>query len=505
MPAPAKPPRKTGKTEYRQRVAALRTELLDIQARLGATKKLAVALLISGQDGAGKSETINTLYGWMDPHGLDTLAFAEPSDEESERPALWRYWVHLPARGRIGIFAGSWYSIPIRDHLLRRLSTAELDLRAADINRFEAMLHHEGVLVLKFWFHLNKAAQKKRLQALARDARTAWRVTPGSWERLKDVPRLHRTAAHLLRITDTPHAPWHVIDAEQDEHPELTVGRVLLQTLQQRLQETAQPSPAEPAPVPASPAGSRAILDALRLDQRLDEASYQLELPYWQGRLAELARHPRLRKRAVVAVLEGPDAAGKGGAIRRIIAALDARQYKVVPISAPSDEELLQPYLWRFWRHLPRHGRFVFFDRSWYGRVLVERVERLCGLADWMRAYDEINDFESQLAASGIIVVKFWLQISPDEQLRRFRQREAVAFKRYKLTPEDWRNRDKWDAYQQAACDMIARTSTGAAPWTLVESNDKPYARVKILRTLCEILQRELKAARKPTDRKAGG
>lgn len=211
-----------------------------------------------------------------------------------------------------------------------------------------------------------------------------------------------------------------------------------------------------------------------------------------QGRLDTLVRDARFAKRSLVVVFEGMDAAGKGGAIRRVTAALDVRRYQVVPIAAPTDEELAQPYLWRFWRRMPGHGRVVIFDRSWYGRVLVERVEGLCAPADWMRAYAEINDFEEQLIENGTVVVKFWLAIDPEEQLRRFRERETDPLKRYKITPEDWRNREKWPQYELAVGDMIERTSTEIAPWTLVEANNKYYARVKVLHTLCERMEASL-------------
>jgi polyphosphate kinase 2 (PPK2 family) len=236
------------------------------------------------------------------------------------------------------------------------------------------------------------------------------------------------------------------------------------------------------------------VLRKLDLSQRLDKDKYEKELEKLQGKLNLLTRHADFGKIAVVAVFEGWDAAGKGGSIRRITGALDARLYHVVPVAAPTEEERAQPYLWRFWRHVPRLGRFALFDRSWYGRVLVERVEGFCSQADWMRAYSEINDFEEQLVRNGTVLVKFWLHISRDEQLRRFEQRERTGFKRYKITGEDWRNREKWDEYECAACDMIDRTSTEIAPWTLVEANDKYYARIRVLKTLCKSIERALKA-----------
>ena len=354
---------------------------------------------------------------------------------------------------------------------------------------------NEGALVLKFWFHLTREAQKKRLKALASDPRTAWRVTQWNWDRLETYDQLQATAGHLLRMTNTPWAPWVVIDGSNDNYRALTVGKVLRDALRAKLADTSRPA-SPVAPMVRVDTDGRNVLSALDLGLSLTDKHYQNELAHWQGRLAELARDPRLQHRALVCAFEGADAAGKGGSIRRIAGALDARQYRIVPVAAPTDEERAQPYLWRFWRHLPRHGHITLFDRTWYGRVLVERIEGFCTDADWLRAYTEINDFEHEMAEAGLILVKFWLQISQEEQLRRFQERQRVEFKRSKITEEDWRNRDKWDAYQQAVCDMVERTSTGTAPWTLVEANDKRYARIKILRTLCERLETEL--ARSP-------
>ena len=231
---------------------------------------------------------------------------------------------------------------------------------------------------------------------------------------------------------------------------------------------------------------------ALQLDQPLGKKDYRHALERLQGRLARLTRCKRFAGRALVLVFEGMDAAGKGGAIRRLTAALDARQYRVVPIGAPTDEERAQPYLWRFWRHVPRRGKVVIFDRSWYGRVLVERVEGFCSEADWMRAFGEINDFEDTLADAGAVVVKFWLAISQDEQLLRFEARAAEPHKRFKITDEDWRNRERWPSYERAVCDMIDRTSTERSPWTLVGADNKRHARIKVLRTVCERLEAAL-------------
>lgn len=479
------------KAAYRDAVPGLRAALLDAQVNLFEKRKTPVVVLISGQDGAGKGETINTLYEWMDPRFISTLAFSEPSDEERERPPMWRYWRSLPPKGRVGMFAGSWYSDPIRERIQGEISVKELDARAEQINRFEQMLVDEGALVLKFWFHLTKDGQKQRLKALSSDPRTAWRVTQWNWDRLKTYDQLQEVAGHLLRVTNTAAAPWAVVEGTDDRYRSMTVGQVLLAAIQQKLAETEPPCVAV-APMLRVDLDGRNVLSELDLSLSLADKPYKDALARWQGRLSELLRDERFKNRSLVCAFEGADAAGKGGAIRRIAAAMDARQYQVTPVAAPSDEEKAQPHLWRFWRNLPRHGHVAIFDRTWYGRVLVERVEGFCTEADWLRAYGEINDFEHELIDSGMIIVKFWLQISQAEQLQRFKAREQVAFKRFKITQEDWRNREKWGEYQQAICDMVERTSTGESPWTLVEANDKNYARVKILRTLCQRLEAAL-------------
>ncbi len=479
------------KKTFRTEVPKLREALLDAQFDLRENGGFPVVILISGVDGAGKSETINVLYEWMDPRFLSTLAFAAPSDEEYERPFMWRFWRALPPKGRIGIFAGSWYSAPIAERIAGKLSRGDLDQRMDQINRFEAMLVNEGALVLKFWFHLSKDGQRQRLKSLESDPRTAWRVTKESWARVKTYGKLQDAAGHILRMTNTPWAPWIVIEGTDDRYRSLTVGKVILDALQKRLADTRdQGFPVAPPIVQKT--DSLDVLTALDLAQKLDKKAYETQLAKWQGRLADLVRHPAFAHRSLILAFEGADAAGKGGSVRRVTAALDARRYQIVPVAAPTEEERAQPYLWRFWRHIPRHGRVTIFDRTWYGRVLVERVEGFCTEADWLRAYTEINDFEHELHEDGAIVIKFWLQISDKEQLRRFKEREKIPFKRFKITDEDWRNREKRPAYHAAVCDMVDRTSTGTAPWTLVEADDKSFARVKILKTICERLERAL-------------
>ena len=487
------------KASYRKEVPKLRADLLDAQFDFREKGKFPIVILISGVDGAGKGETINVLYEWMDPRYLSTLAFSAPTDEERERPYMWRFWRALPPKGRLGIFAGSWYSSPIAERIEGGVGKAHLDQRIEQINRFEAMLVNEGALVLKFWIHLSKEAQRKRLKALESDPRTAWRVTQASWDRLKTYDKLQEVAGHVLRMTNTPWAPWIVVEGTDDRYRSLTVGRVILDAMQARLADNREPESPVAAPLPLKN-DCLDVLTALDLTQKIDKKSYETQLAKWQGRLAELVREPAFANHSLILAFEGSDAAGKGGSIRRVTAALDARQYQIVPVAAPTEEERAQPYLWRFWRHLPRTGRVAIFDRTWYGRVLVERVEGFCSDADWLRAYTEINDFEHELHQDGAIVIKFWLQISDEEQLKRFKEREEIEFKRFKITEEDWRNREKSGLYHAAVCDMVDRTSTSSAPWTLVEANDKNFARVKILRTICERLEKAL-ATEKPKEK----
>lgn len=482
------------KATYQREEPKLRAALLNAQYDLAENGKFPVLIVIGGVDGAGKGETVALLNEWMDPRHIHTHAFPEPSDEERERPPMWRFWRALPPKGKIGILFGAWHTEPLVRRALGQSSRAEVDQAIARINRFEKMLADEGTLILKFWFHLSKAQQKQRLRALEKDPETRWRVTKADWQRFKRYDDFRRVSEHFLRQTSTAEGPWIVVPGADPCYRSLTVGRQLLAAMRERLD--GKPAPARERAVPPVPALDKtSVLRSLDLDQSLAKKVYEKALEKWQGRLNLLSRDPRFRQHAAVLVFEGNDAAGKGGAIRRITAALDARQYQGIPIAAPTSEERAQPYLWRFWRHIPRRGRFAIFDRSWYGRVLVERVEGFCGEADWMRAYPEINDFESQLVRSGIVLVKFWLAISKAEQYQRFKAREQIEFKRFKITAEDWRNRKKWDAYEAAVCDMVDRTSTDIAPWTLVEANDKYFARIKILKTVCGALEAALKKA----------
>lgn len=481
---------KLTKRAYKRAEPKLRQALLKAQYELLAKSTFPVIILVNGVDGAGKGETVNLFNEWMDPRHIHTRAFGERTDVERDRPDMWRFWQALPPKGRIGILFGSWYTEPILQRVMGHLKRAEFDRRLEHIRRFERMLVAEGALVLKLWFHLSKVAQKERLKKLSADSKTAWRVTNDDWQRFKRYDQFIDVCESALRDTSTGEAPWQVIEGTDSAYRSLTAGRLLLDSLRRRL-DGPPPVISPAAPVPEPAIDRRNILNALDFSSRLPPKAYGRRLEAMQGRLNLLTRDHRMRAHSLVVVFEGMDAAGKGSTIRRVTRALDARFYRVIPVAAPTDEERAQPYLWRFWRHVPGLGSTVIFDRSWYGRVLVERVEGFCSESDWMRGYHEISDFEAQLAEAGAVVAKFLLVVSLAEQLRRFKEREATPHKRFKITAEDWRNRKKWPAYERAICDMVERTSTEIAPWHVIPSDDKLFARVEVLKRLCDAIEEQ--------------
>ncbi|WP_213877409.1 polyphosphate:AMP phosphotransferase [Pseudomonas sp. dw_358] len=484
------------KDTYKAQVPALREALLEAQYDLQQQARMPVIILINGIEGAGKGETVKLLNEWMDPRLIEVRTFDAQTDEELARPPAWRYWRQLPAKGRMAVFFGNWYSQMIQDRVHGRFKDAVLDQAINEAERLEQMLCDEGALIFKFWFHLSHKQMKKRLETLKDDPLHSWRISPLDWQQSKTYKRFVRFGERVLRRTSRDYAPWHVIEGADPHYRSLAVGNILLEGLQAALKQPVTPVHQAMAPLGES-LDKRSLLRSLDLTKALEKDDYEKQLTAEQARFSLLMRDKRMRRHALVAVFEGNDAAGKGGAIRRVAAALDPRQYHIVPIAAPTQDELAQPYLWRFWRQIPARGQFTVFDRSWYGRVLVERVEGFASQADWMRAYGEINDFEEQLRRSGVIVVKFWLSIDQKTQLERFKAREKIPFKRYKITDDDWRNRDKWDLYADAVNDMVDRTSTEVSPWTLVEANDKHYARVKVLRTLGDALEEAFKKSDK--------
>ncbi len=484
---------KIDKKVFNQEASKLRQALLDAQYQLLKDRRHAVVILINGVDGAGRGETVNVLNEWMDPRHIRTEAFGAMSDPDRIHPEMWRFWQVLPPKGHIGILFGSWYTDPIVSHVSGRDKHDRFVHRLERIRQFERMLVAEGVVLVKLWFHLSKKAAKERMKTLEADPKTAWRVTEQEKEDIKHYDDFIRVSDEALRKTSIGDAPWLVIEGTDPNYRYLTAGRHLLEALQQCLaqpQDRRKPSHLNLTAPLDEPLDRRSLLAAQDYTRHLSRKRYEDELEKLQGRLSLLSRDPRMHKRSLVVVFEGMDAAGKGSTIRRLTQSLDARFYRVVPVGPPNENERVQPYLWRFWRYIPHQGRAVIFDRSWYGRVLVERVEGYCSEADWMRAYGEINEYEEELVEAGVIIAKFWLAITPEEQLRRFKDRQDTPHKQFKITEDDWRNREKWPQYERAVGDMIDRTSTRVSPWHVVASDDKWWSRIEVLRGLCDTIER---------------
>jgi polyphosphate:AMP phosphotransferase len=479
------------KPAYKKEAPAVREALLAAQHQLAASE-LSLIIVVAGFEGAGKGETVNLLLEWMDARGIQTHAIHEPTDEERDRPPIWRYWRRLPRTGRTAIFFGAWYQELILRRVEKEVTQEEFTLALERIEDFERMLTRENTILMKFWLHLSRQAQKARFKELEADRDTRWRVTKEDWKLYRKYDSIRHFAEQALRKTNIADAPWHIVEGFDSRYRHLTVTKRLVQSLQQRLARAGPHAPKTIAKLPLPVPSPKNVLSQLNLKLSLPEREYDKRLLKAQGRLNRLTRQLAESTHSLILAFEGPDAAGKGGTIRRVTPAIDARLYRVITIAAPTDEERTHPYLWRFWRDLPRAGRITMYDRTWYGRVLVERLEGFAQTPDWQRAYEEINGFEQQLLEFGIILLKFYLAISPEEQLRRFKARRLTPYKQYKITEDDWRNRKKWQAYIAAACDMIERCSTENAPWILVEANDKYFARIKVLEAICEALEREL-------------
>jgi polyphosphate:AMP phosphotransferase len=489
----AQPAPKLSKKEYEARLPLIREELVRLQIDL-KDGGFPVLFIIAGTEGAGRGEVINKLSGWLDPRGIETIAFNERTDEERERPWIWRYWQTIPAAGRIGIYAESWYTEALAAHFDSRRSISHLERELEAIRRLESLLSEDGALVIKIWLHLSKSDQKKRLEELEQSEDTAWRVTPEHWKHHQHYARYQRTADYVIGRTSRSTTPWIRIEAENERGRDLAIAEILIKRFRQHTHRVERrhgqiKTPAETRPLRAA---GRARLLRLPLDQGMSADEYDEKREKWLGKLHDAVQAAHLAKRSVVFAFEGWDAAGKGGAIRRLTSAIDARDFRVIPVAKPTDEERARHYLWRFWRRIPRDGLVTIFDRSWYGRVLVERLEGFARGDEWRRAYNEICTFEEELVRHGIVVIKFWLQISPEEQLKRFRAREDTPYKRHKMSDEDWRNRKKWKDYEIAVGDMLALTDTKAAPWHLVAANNKRFARLEVLKLACRQIESAL-------------
>lgn len=483
------------KEAYQAAEPALRVDLINAQYDLREAP-FPVIVLLAGDDRTGCQEVLNLIHAWMDARYIDTWVFGRLSDEERERPPFWRYWRALPPRGRIGLYSGAWMVSLVADRVGGRIEEAELKRRLDHVRRFERALIDDGAVLVKLWLHLPKKEFKKRFRK-ARKEDAEWRIDEQDWRIYEVYDDAMPVVEQSILATNQPEGSWQLIESTDSRHRDLAVVRAILAGITTGLARPKVP-PAAPPPLPDPEAPhAHTVLDGVDLSKSLERDAYREQLEAQQRRLVGLSRRARRQGVSSVLVFEGWDAAGKGGVIRRITQALDAQDYRVVPIAAPTDEERAHHYLWRFWRHLPRAGSMLIFDRSWYGRVLVERVEGFARPEEWERAYGEINDFEAQLVEHGLPVAKFWLQIDPDEQLRRFHAREQTPYKKYKISDDDYRNRERWPLYEAAVHDMVARTSTEPAPWHLVPATDKRFARVSVLAKVADALERALAAAKK--------
>jgi len=465
-------------------------ERLGVLQRTLRDQKIPVIIVIEGWNAAGITMITHEIVQSLDPRGFMLHAIGKPNDEERERPFMWRFWIRLPPRGRMALFARSWYSRAISAEMQSPTWSKSFARRINQINNFERQLADDGAVIVKFFLHIDKAEQKRRLEERERNPLTAWLVTPHIWEIHKRYDESLPVIDDFLQKTDTENVPWNIIEATNRKYAILKVYSELEKTLEKRVEsdkearqkKTRQKDLPKPRKNPVNRRSSP--------DKEFTKENCQQILENLQIEMLEL--HYLLFKRKIPLIIsyEGWDAAGKGGNITRLTRYMNPLGYYVVPVAAPTENETQYHYLRRFIKHFPRDGNIAIFDRSWYGRVLVERVEGFCSEPEWQRAYQEINEMEEDfVTSSGGGIVKFWLEISKEEQLRRFQQRAGDPQKIYKITDEDWRNREKWDLYDHAIDDMLARTSTETAPWTVIESNEKWFARVKALQTVIDTVR----------------
>ncbi len=471
---------KLPKADFKQTYEKLEIRLSELQRAIREAG-IPVVVVLDGWTAAGVGTAMGRILSSLDPRGYKLHNMGDPTLEESLRPPLWRYWVSLPKAGAISIYDGSWY-----DTILRRGKPKPREF--VSIRTFERQLTDDGTVVVKFWLHISKEEQGKRFKKMEKDPSLSWKVSKRDWRRHKDYDHYLSLVETMLTQTSTANAPWTLVPSHDHRYATVRIAETLIAAFEAALARTA-PAPTEVKLPPrrVSP------LDNVNLAVTISRDDYEQKLPKLQDKLLHLEHDLYLPRVPVVIVYEGWDASGKGGNIKRLVSNLDHRGVEVIPVGPPEGDEKTHHYLWRFWRALPKGGHITVFDRSWYGRVLVERVEGFARPDEWQRAYREINEFEEELTAFGTVIIKFWIHISKDEQLRRFKLREETSYKQWKITPDDWRNREKWDAYYEAVSDMIERTSTAAAPWTIIEGNQKLHARITAIRTVNAAIEKALK------------
>ena len=483
-------PEKPEGEELKQRLKAAEEKLSQQQMKL-KEKRLPVLVLIEGWGAAGKGSAIGQIIKNIDPRFFKVFSMpSTPTEEERRRPFLYRFFEKIPEAGKFTFLDSGWMDQIMKERLDGKLDDKAYAQRVDSVKRFERGLTDNGYLVLKFFFHISKKEQESRIEALLSEKDTAWRVSEGDLWQNRHYDKCLEAFDRYLDDTNTPSAPWYIVDSKSKKFAELQVMETLCMGIETALHNE---SLAVPLLQNAFPLIKMPKLRDVPLEGKtLDEEKYKKELKELQQKLGQL--HNRLyRKRVpVIIAYEGWDAAGKGGNIKRLTGALDPRGFEVHPIASPEPHEKARHYLWRFWTRLPKDGHIAIFDRTWYGRVMVERLEGFCSENDWQRAYYEMNEFEQELYNWGAVILKFWVQIDKDTQLARFTERQNTPSKQWKITDEDWRNREKWDLYEQAVDEMLQKTSTTYAPWHILESMDKKYARIKALHIVIDALEKAL-------------
>lgn len=468
------------KEEYKTAMDRLDLELGGLQRRLREAN-LPLLVVFEGWDAAGKGSVMSRLLQALDPRGYKVYNIAPSTERETFFPPMRRFWLTLPNDGAIAIYNHSWYRQVLNERVEENDTAGQWQTAYERIRVFERQLGDDGAVIVKFFLHISEKEQAKRFKKLAKDPAYAWKVGKAEKKRHKHYEDYLPSIEDMLRETSTPFAPWTLVPATDERFAIVKVAETLQVAIERALALRQSKEANPPTPAPPAPPRRTSPLEQADLSQSLERDEYKEKLDELQMELRRL-QHLCYRERRPVAILyEGWDAAGKGGNIRRLVRELDPRGYEVVPVAAPEGEERKHHYLWRFWKALPKAGHLTIFDRTWYGRVLVERVEGFATIAEWQRAYREINEFETQLCEYGMVMIKFWIHLSKEEQLSRFEARQQTPHKQWKITEEDWRNRERWDEYWEAVSDMIERTSTPHAPWTIIEGNDKLHARVQAL------------------------
>ena len=512
------------KDEYKAVRDRLMERLVVLQQR-ARSEGVGLVVLFEGWNGAGKGSRISDLMYNLDARATSVCVAEEVDVEQLRRfpgksrgvgdffPFMQRYWKALGERGTITFFDRGWYSAAMQ-RMMAHAADESMSLRdearryAASIHDFERQLTDDGYVVVKLFLHVSKKAQRKRLERLHDDPATRWRVPDRKLASAWSYEEERKLYDRLLEVSNFDFAPWTVVNGEDKRRANVTIAQTLVDAIEGALAEreraaAGSASAEESCPAPeAAPAQSEfpivadyPSVDGIDHSLKLDPQEYRAELKTLQKRLHKLENIMYQKRIPLMIMYEGWDAAGKGGNIKRVAQALDARAYTIFPSPAPTKPELMHPHLWRYWTRLPKAGHVGIYDRSWYGRVLVERVEGFATHEQWSRAYDEINEFERDMVEWGAILLKFWVDVSQDEQLRRFEDRASDPAKQWKITDEDWRNREKYPQYKQAIDDMFRLTSTTFAPWIVLESDDKKYARIKALRIIVAALEDRLQGS----------